>query len=38
MGLVEPGTGRAYIEHDGAGLRITIRPKPQFFGTAFLSL
>lgn len=38
MGLVEPGTGRASIEHDGAGLRITIRPKAQLFGTAFLGL
>jgi hypothetical protein len=38
MALVEPGIGRAFIEHDGAGLRITIRPKPQLFGTAFLGL
>jgi len=38
MGLVEPGTGRALIEHDGVDLRITIRAKRQLLGTAFLGL
>jgi hypothetical protein len=38
MARVEPGTGRAYIEPDGTGLRITIPAKPQLFGTAFLGL
>lgn len=38
MELIEPDLGRALVEDDGAGLRITIRPKPQLFGTAFLGL
>ncbi len=38
MVLVEPGGGRAIVEHEAAGLRITVWPKPQLFGTAFLSL
>jgi hypothetical protein len=36
MAIVEPGKGRAVIEANGAGLRITIPAKAQAFVTFFL--
>ena len=37
MAIVEPGKGRAVIEQNGTGLRITIPAKPQVFVTLFLA-
>lgn len=36
MAIVEPGKGRAFIEQNGSGLRITIPAKAQLFTTLFL--
>lgn len=38
MALVEPGKGRAVIEQDGTGLRVTIPSARDLAGTAFLGL
>lgn len=38
MALVEPGKGRAVIEQDGSGLRVTIPAARDLAGTAFLGL
>jgi hypothetical protein len=38
MAIVEPGKGRAVIEQDGSGLRITIPAATHLGGTAFLGL
>ncbi|WP_119270678.1 hypothetical protein [Taklimakanibacter deserti] len=38
MAIVEPGKGRAVIEHDGTGLRITIPAATQAFGVIFMGL
>ena len=38
MAIVEPGKGRAVVEADGSGLRITIPAGRHLFGTAFLGL
>lgn len=38
MAIVEPGKGRAVIEHDGSELRITIPAPQQAFGILFVSL
>ncbi|WP_119270679.1 hypothetical protein [Taklimakanibacter deserti] len=38
MTVVEPGKGRAIIEQNGAGLRITIPAVTQAFGVIFISL
>lgn len=36
MAIVEPGKGRAVIEHGGSGLRITIPAAMQTFGVIFM--
>jgi hypothetical protein len=38
MAIVEPGKGRAVIEHHGASVRITIPAATQAFGVIFLGL
>lgn len=38
MAMVAPGKGRAVIENHGAGLRITIPARTEFFITAFLGV
>lgn len=38
MAVIEPGKGRAIIEHDGANLRITIPAVNSLSGTAFIGL
>lgn len=37
MAIIAPGKGRAVIENDSAGLRITIPARLELFPTAFLS-
>lgn len=37
MTVVQPGKGRAVVEHDGTGLRIIIPVKTQVFVTLFLA-
>jgi hypothetical protein len=37
MAIVKPGRGRAVIEQDGTGLRITVPVKAQVFVTLFLA-
>jgi hypothetical protein len=38
MAVIELGKGRAIIENDGTGLRITIPAANSFFGTSFIGL